>query len=362
VRHSAIDPVERAWADAVNGLWEEAYAALVALSDAHPTRADLPLRLYWLLALRPALDDETTRHDWLARALLRAGLTGPALDLYRRELEADPESALFGPYVRLLEKSGARGSDLLACAALRLAFAGPEERWALLELDLEALAARASDLDDESWFVYLTDLCAWAVRTDHLSAECKRHMVRLQHLELNLSWALDRMESRQHLWRETAQQRNYARLPAPVTRAVAVALLGGRYESAVRAVVAWAAKDPRAAMRACDPAAQTDTGRWFLNQFLGLVEAEYERGPGFPPEVARGVVRAYLERAAGRPARTYERARPDLLAFLLAERLAPEELVWACLADPNARARELARAVWTDAALRFAYRAATAYD
>lgn len=361
VRHSAIDAVERAWADAVNGLVEEAYAALVTLNDAHPTRADLPLRLYWLLALRPALDHETTRHEWLAQALVRARLTGPALELYRRELATDAEVGLFGPYVRLIERSGARGPDLLAFASLRLAFAGPDQRWALLELDLEALAARASDLDDGSWFVYLTDLSAWAARNEQLIGECKRHLDRLKHLELSHAWALDRMESRQELWRFAGQFRQGARVPEPIARAVAVALLGGSQHGAVSAAVAWAAQDPTAALRACDLVAVTDAGRWFMQQFAALLD-EGASGPAYPSAVARGVVRAHLERAAAKPRRPYQASRGDLLAFLLAERLSPEELTTACLVDPDQRVRELVRHISDDNTLRFVYRVVTALD
>src|SRR5947199_304059 len=76
----------------------EAYSGLAELARARPDRADVPVRLYWLLALDPQLDPRRTRHDWLALALARSGLRGPAAELYRRELAADPHRALADPY------------------------------------------------------------------------------------------------------------------------------------------------------------------------------------------------------------------------------------------------------------------------
>src|SRR5207248_2846462 len=55
---------------------------------------DLPLRLYWLLALDPALDPGRPAAAWLAEALTRGGMTGPALELYRHELDERPAEAL----------------------------------------------------------------------------------------------------------------------------------------------------------------------------------------------------------------------------------------------------------------------------
>ena len=55
-RPHVIDPVEEAWNLAVDGRCAEAYEQLATLAQSWPERPDLPLRLYWLLALAPELD------------------------------------------------------------------------------------------------------------------------------------------------------------------------------------------------------------------------------------------------------------------------------------------------------------------
>ncbi|QJW95808.1 J domain-containing protein [Frigoriglobus tundricola] len=188
VRRSRIDPVEDAWAAAVAGDWATAYTALVALADADPGRADLTLRLYWLLALRPTLDADRSRHDWLAAALTRARLAGPAVELYARELAADPR-ALATPYLRLLERADVPADRVLAVARLRLEAA--EQRWAAVEVDLAVLARRADELDEAAWLRYLTDVSARAafaqtpaaVAQTPVAARCAALLAGLKHLE-----------------------------------------------------------------------------------------------------------------------------------------------------------------------------------
>ena len=54
----------------------------------HP---DLCVRLYWLLALSPELDWGHDAADWLAKGLTAGGLQGPLYELYRRQLESQPQ-------------------------------------------------------------------------------------------------------------------------------------------------------------------------------------------------------------------------------------------------------------------------------
>lgn len=349
------DPVEAAWADAVAGAWDEAYTALVALADAHPDRADLPLRLYWLLALRPALDATRTRHAWLAAALARARLSGPALELYRRELTADAQTALYGPYLPLLELPGISGRNLLTFAAARLTAAVTDGRWAMLEIDLAALARRTIDLDDGAWLTYLVELAArTAASRAAVHQQARDHLAGLRHLELSHGWAFDQLEHRQMLRAHLGQ----ARIPEAV-RAVLLAADGGDESAAVADASAWAAADPGRALRSCDVAFTVTDARGLMTAFGELLDARRGRLEPYPSALVRGLVRAHLARS---PARDYERARESLLRFLLAERIDPEELVGACFVDPHADVCALVLCVRNDDPLRLVYRTATATD
>jgi hypothetical protein len=346
VRPVSVDPVDAAWADAVAGHWVAAYSALIGLAEQYPHRADLALRLYWLLAVRPALDDGRTRHDWLAAALIRGGLTGSAVELYRRELAADPQTALYGPYAHLLEVPAASGRALLTVANARLAAA--DGRWALLEIDLAALAHRADDLDDAAWLTYLTELAARATGHQLLLAQCRAILDELRHLELNHGAAFDRLEHRQLL----RTNLELARIPDPIRRAVLGAEAGDDGQ-ALAAAVAWAAADPVAALRACDAGVTTPQGQECLGMFERFLTDRAGRPSEYPSGLVRELVRAHLARAS---ARDYDYMRGPLLLFLLAERIDPEEVVSACVLDPHAITRRVVQCVRDDGVLRLVYR------
>jgi hypothetical protein len=352
VRPVRLDPVDAAWEDAVAGRWGDAYAVLVELADRSPHRADLALRLYWLLALRPTLDDERTRHDWLAAALTRGRLSGPAVELYRRELATDPETALYGPYAHLLEVPGASGHALLTVASARLA--GADGRWPLLEIDLTALAQRAAELDEVAWLGYLTDLAARSTSgRGPLVERCRTLLGALRHLELSHGWAFDRLEHRQLL----RARLGAVRVPEPI-RKVMLAEEAGDAGPALVEAVAWAAADPVAALRACDAGVATRQGRECLTTFERCLADRAERPPEYPSGLVRELVRSHLERTGG--GHDYERARAALLLFLLAERIDPEELVGACFVDPQSTTRALVQHVRDDGVLRLVYRLAAA--
>jgi hypothetical protein len=347
VRPVSVDPVEAAWGDAVAGRWGDAYAVLVGLAAQDLDRADLALRLYWLLALRPTLDDGRTRHDWLAAALARGRLMGPAVELYRRELAADPPTALADPYAHLLEVQGASGRALLTVATARLAAA--DGRWAVIESDLAALEHRAAELDDAAWLDYLTDLAARATGDQPpLLERCRTLLDGLRHLELSHGWAFDRLEHRQLM----RTHLGLFHIPDPIRRAV-LADEAGDDDTALAAAVAWAAADPCAALLACDVGMVSPQGRECLVTFERFLTDRAGRPSEYPGDLVRAQVRAHLART---PAPDYERARGPLFLFLLAERIDPDELVGACFADPHSTMRDLVRHVRDDAALRLVYR------
>jgi hypothetical protein len=118
-----VDEADRLWGLATADAAGEGYLGLVDLSRAYHGRVDVPLRLYWLLAADPALDPERTRHTWLSEALTRARLGGPAAELYRRELAADPVVAVGGPYTKIMAVDAPIG-NVTTVARWRLAAGG----------------------------------------------------------------------------------------------------------------------------------------------------------------------------------------------------------------------------------------------
>src|SRR5438132_3817785 len=69
----APDDLDAIWERAVNGDEAGAYAALREAHQRHPGRPGVLLRLYWLLALNPALDVGRSPCDWLAEGLRENG-------------------------------------------------------------------------------------------------------------------------------------------------------------------------------------------------------------------------------------------------------------------------------------------------
>ncbi|HEY1186908.1 MAG TPA: J domain-containing protein [Gemmata sp.] len=349
-----IDPVEAAWADAGAGDFAAAYAALVALEREGSNRPDVPLRLYWLLALRPALDADRTRHDWLAAALLRSGLSGAAVELYQRELVADP-NALYGPYSALLESAAAHGSQLLAVAASRLDACSAHERWAKIDLDLEALTRRARELDEPLWLDHIGNVIArTACLQPGIAQRCAALLADLKHLELRHSEAFDRIDYHRtfaDLWRRSNT------VPEPIRRAVALGWGGAAWRAPLRAVADWVAAAPLDALHKCDRVSGEETV--ILSAFARLLEARRSEAlpeSEFPPELIRGLVHARL---AGPLRFGYGQARTEVLQFLLAERIDPAELVAVCAVDRAPLVRSLSEYVREDRALQLVCRAAT---
>lgn len=345
------DAVEQAWADAVAGDWSGAYAALVALADAHPDRADLPLRLYWLLALRPTLDAGRSRHDWLVPALRLARLDGPSGELYVRELSADPDNALSAAYLRLLELDGVPAGRLLALARARLNAAVAERRWSAVETDLEILARRWHELDEAAWLSYLADVHGPALYAQtSVAARCTALLGELRHLELRYGWAFDRFDEQQaavRVWREATM------VADPIRRTVAAAWAGTDWDAPLKTARAWAAADPLAALRKCDQA--TREGLVVLAAFGRLVSARRAIGSEYPPGLIRGLARAYL---TNNTRRDYGLMRESLLRFLVDERIDPDELAEACAADSRYHIRSIVEHVRGDGVLALVYRAA----
>ncbi len=324
------EPEDEAWQLATSGRPAEAYSRLAELSRARPERTDLALRLYWLLAVHPSLDSERTRHDWLAAALKHSHLSGPAVELYRRELDANPEAALFGPYLRILEVD-ASPAALLSLARPRLVAAGVNRGWNVVEIDLGALATRAAGFDESAWLSYLVGAMSFLNYEPSIPAynHCRSLLAGLRHLELREGWAFDQLEEQDAMartWREAHA------VPAPVREVVRVAWTNpGGWRKAMGAAAAWVAEDPAAALQQLELAASQTVCGPVLATFQRLLADTLRPGAAvYPAGIIRGLVREFLARHSEW---SYHWLRAEVIRFLIAEAIDPEELVQACIVD-----------------------------
>jgi len=351
-------PEDEAWALAVAGEAVEAYTRLVELARSRVESAELALRLYWLLAVHPALDADRTRHDWLATALVRSRLRGPAVELYRRELEADPVVALSERYVRLLE-ADANAMEKLNLARLRLAGATPIKAWHVVEADLAALAGHHDELDERAWLWFLVEVsrCAGFDAPNPAYSRCVDSFQLLRHLELRESWAFDQEEEHRALaqgWRLATA------VPAAVREVVRLAWSGphGAWRKALPVAAKWVRDDPDAALRQLGAVRFMHGCASVLTAFQRLLdESCSEASSAYPAGLVRGLVREYLSTSGHLG---YSSRRATLLPFLVEEQIAPEELVQACYADQDGTVRWLTSEVRKDTVLRLAWLIATA--
>jgi hypothetical protein len=345
---------DRLWDTAAGGDEAAAYAGLKELAAARPDDPDPPLRLYWLLGLNPALDADRTRLDWLADALRRSRLAGPAAELYRRELDARPAAALSGRFADLLA-APADPDHLLTVARWRLAAAGRHELWAEVDTDLRTLAGRLPHADEVGWLglvVSALDWTAWAGPPAYHRG--RDELAKLRHLELSHSYLFDRVDETEHLaaaWRAA----EYI-VPAAVARLVPAAWAG---HGEATAAEVWAAAEaiadqPGVSLGWFDRLAR-EAGPGPLLILAGAFDRfRHSRGagPDFPPDLVRGLGRKL---AAGGDRRHPSYNRAVRLDFLLDEALDPLEFAEACAGDPDHRVREAAGQLGSDLSLRLVW-------
>ncbi|MDB5307331.1 MAG: dnaJ 1 [Gemmataceae bacterium] len=357
-----VDEVDRLWDAAAEGRDGDAYTGLVELTAARPDRTELPLRLYWLLALNPLLDQTRTRRDWLAAALVRARLSGPAAELYRRELAFDPEPALYGPYLGLLE-SPAPPQDLLIVARWRLAAAGRTRSWHTADTDLAALAKVIPDHDESTWLGYVVAVLDWAAweRPQPLFARARDELDRLRHLELSHSYAFDRVEETAYLAADFRWGVEGGG-PGNLLRLVPAAWAAPHEPpaAAVEAAVAAVAADATGCLYRLDDLIR-DRGPGLLT-FLCRILDRYRRTlepdeAAFPPDLIRGLATAF----PGDWPEHYSLVRARLLGFLTAEAIDPNEFADACGVHPDRHIQQVANEVRTDVGLRLAWLAGRLY-
>lgn len=355
---SPPSPEEEAWALATAKQEAEAYSRLLDLNRARPDSAELALRLYWLLAVHPSLDAARTRHDWLAMALTRSRLTGPAVELYRRELDVNPEAALFGPYVRLLDLSANR-SDLLGVARHRLVAAGLSRAWNVVDIDLLALAPHATQFDEVAWLSYLVSTLG------HLGfdfpapahARCRDLLNGLRHLELRESWAFDQLDEQESMARVWAEAHA---VPLPIRDVVRDLWTApsGMWKRAMGRASAWVLTDPVPVLNKLDLAADSPACRPLLAIVQRLVgEAKPPTTARLRPELIRAAVRAFLVQ---KDQVHYPNVRRDLVRFLIDEAIDPDAMVSACIPDPSLAPRLLVQRLRADLTLQLVWQIAYA--
>ncbi len=356
----AGDPVEELWELAIDGREAEAYSGLADLHAAGTPGDTLPLRLYWLLAFNPQFDPTRTRHHWLADALGRTRFRGPALELYRRELETDPTAALEnphepGPYFRALA-NGVPPTAAVAVVRWRLAAAGRLGWTARIRADLDVVRPSLVLSDEAGWLGLLVAAGGWAAwwGSMELNHIVKTEAAALTHLQLSQPEHFDRLEDIEQLAKDVEWGR-YSEVPAAVVALARISFADPGYaratevEAAAEALNGWSADVIR------------DLDRTFVKRpaHLQLLAREFDhylrsRGllahPEFPPEHLRG-----LARTLPVPPLDYRPLRRQLLDLLAEAGVHPLEFAEALAEDLKRSFRDLADELRGDLGLYVAW-------
>jgi hypothetical protein len=192
----AVDRLVALWERAERGELAEAYAGYCQLQREQPHNADVYLRLYWLLALQPALDSRRGRCDWLAQGLHRFGPRGPLLEAYHRELENDPHEAI-GPRCEALLHQVVATVRLAELAARRWNGATAIGHWPVVAADLTRLRPRVEPTDHAVWVRLLLHAAAtlsWNPKWRDLAMACRHEVESYSDEHVALAAELDRAE------------------------------------------------------------------------------------------------------------------------------------------------------------------------
>jgi hypothetical protein len=187
------------WERAIQGEEAEAYRGLKRLYEERPQQTTVALRLYWLLSLDPSIDPELQPSEWLIAGLRNGGLHGPCMELYRREIEADPEEAFSERFERLL-KLDAPTPALAEILSWRWAAVRQTRRWETLDSDLDLARDRIARTDEGAWLRLLLCACdgaAWIWEGDTYSEFwelLQREIQQLQHLATRHGEWFDRFD------------------------------------------------------------------------------------------------------------------------------------------------------------------------
>lgn len=330
----ADDP-QALWELAAAGHAARGYAGLVDLARRRPDLADVPLRLYWLLALDPTLDPGREPCAWLVDALRLSKLAGPAAELFRRELDERPAEALAA--LEPLADVDAPTDRLAGFLAARATTAVRLGRWDVVRGDLGRGRDRIRPTDEISWLRLLLaviDHVVWAAGdpaggsadADAVLADCRLEVADLGHLAVQHAEAFDRLEFLLAATNGWAGLRNSRNLPSDLLDLLAAGwvrpfaevrpLLADVLGQVVAAPLAW--------LRHLD--ALNEFSPTALAMFAGLLGQYQDRleqpppVPHPPADLARLV--AEFVRDLGRW--MYPSIRPKLLTFCLREAVGAE--------------------------------------
>lgn len=357
-----LDPIEELWEAAVAGNEPEAYAGLVRICEESPDDATLPLRLYWLLTLTPTLDTHRTRHHWLADALARSKLRGPAVELYRRELETDPEGALDdafepGPYFEALTAGGSAAA-LLGVARWRVSAAGRLGWIGRMRADLSALRDSLVMDDEAGWLGLLVLAAAWVAWADSVETThyISGEIAQLSHLQLSQSSLFDRMEEVEQVVKDVEWGR-FAQLPPALLALTKISFSDPGYarptevEAAATALNDWGD----------DVLTELDSTFTKRPIYLGLLAREFthylqSRGETDSVEIPTDRLRGLARRLGVQRAVSYVgRMRADILRLLQEHAVHPDELAAALAHDPDEMYRPFAPQLHEDLAMQVAW-------
>lgn len=187
------------WERAIRGEEAEAYRGLKLLYRERPQQTAIALRLYWLLSLDPTFDAEIKPREWLIAGLCNTGLQGACMELYRREIDAEPDEAFSDHFEHLLNLE-APTPALAEILSWRWMAARRTKRWATLKRDLQRERDRIARIDESAWFRLLLIACdgvAW-IRDDENFADLwdtlQQELQHLQHLATRHGEWFDRLE------------------------------------------------------------------------------------------------------------------------------------------------------------------------
>lgn len=173
-----------AWQPVLEGDAAAAYCRLADLCRAQPGRSEAYLALYWLLRLTPTLEVDRKPCDWLTECLSGVDESGPALELYRREIVRRPAEALTTRCTGLVRSPSVRRSvTALIEWRWRAALAIERDAAAVVRGDLDALRKTRLSYDSGAWLRVLwavVETCCWsrAPQAKQLTADAMRELER----------------------------------------------------------------------------------------------------------------------------------------------------------------------------------------
>jgi hypothetical protein len=195
---SLEDELDEAWNWAVDGDEARAYARLLELQNRYPNRSETCIRLYSLLTVAPELDNQRISCNFLVLGLRRAGGGDPCHELYRREIEDNPDEALTDRFAELLETTTQPGL-LSTFVKWRWSAAGKQERFDVIGNDLPGLRGRLATDHEEIWLrllAFAVDQLAWAPSPSNSAglSKCRQEIAMNKHLQLRCADVFDRLE------------------------------------------------------------------------------------------------------------------------------------------------------------------------